>query len=88
MNKQLEEVEFEKMKMSVIDEYNQSITEMRKETEMYMRKIEYIQQQMNELEKNKQLYCKRTMGHKWKTEREEGIYGELFTYCETCNLYS
>jgi hypothetical protein len=86
MDTQLDEVELDKVKKSVIDEYNQSITELRRDTEMYARKIEYFQQHIYEIEKNKQMYCKRTGGHTWKTEREQGLYGELFTYCEICKL--
>ena len=51
-----------------------------------MKKIEYFQQQIDEINKNKQQYCKRTGGHTWKSEREQGLYGELFTYCEICKL--
>ena len=29
-------------------------------------------------------YCKKTTGHKFITEREPGLYGELFTYCVLC----
>lgn len=86
MEKQLNEIEFNEIKKRVIDEYNHTIDEMKKEKEMYERKIEYFQQQIDEINKNKQQYCKRTGGHTWKTEREQGLYGELFTYCEICKL--
>lgn len=88
MDNQVDEVEFEKIKKRVIDEYNNSIIEMKKEKEMYARKIEYIQHQIHEIEHNKQLYCKSTGGHTWQTERESGLYGELFTYCENCKIGS
>lgn len=88
MEKQLDEVEFNEIKKRVIKEYNHTIHEMRKEKEMYMRKIEDIQQEINEIEKNKYDYCKRTGGHTMKTEREQCMYGELFTYCEICKLGS
>jgi len=29
---------------------------------------------------------KKNNGHKWITERENCMYGELFTYCEYCNI--
>lgn len=86
MEKQLDEVEFNETKKHVIEEYNDTINEMKKEKEMYLRKIEYIQHQISEIEKNKQQYCKRTGGHNWVSEREQCMYGELFTYCEICKL--
>ena len=88
MNKPVDKIELENDKKIVIDEYNNSIVEMRKEKEMCMIKIEHIQQQIHELEKNKQMYCERSGGHTWKTERDPGLYGELFTYCENCKLGS
>ena len=38
MEKQLDEVEFNETKKHVIEEYNDTINEMKKEKEMYLRK--------------------------------------------------
>ena len=86
MEKQLDEVEFNEIKKHVIEEYNDNINELKKEKEIYLRKIEYLQHQISDIEKNMYNYCKRTGGHNWVSEREQCIYGELFTYCEICKL--
>jgi RNA polymerase-binding transcription factor DksA len=40
-------------------------------------KIENVQQ-------NIYTHCKKTTGHKIIREREQGPYGEMFSYCELC----
>lgn len=86
MEQPVNELERSEIKKDVLEKYDHSICEMQNEKEIYLKKIEYIQHQIAEMEKNKYHYCKSTGGHTWRTEREQGLYGELFTYCEVCRL--
>ena len=60
---------------------------------LIQQKYEYVEK-IKEIEKNiKQKgyeianTCKnKDDGHKWISEREEGPYGERFTYCEKCRV--
>ena len=78
----------ENYKTLSIIEYNRNISEMVKEKNEYLRKIEKIQCQIREYQNKKHKFCHITGGHDWITEREGGPYGELFTYCEKCKMES
>lgn len=84
--KQSEEVEFEKeeYKTKSIDQYEIQINNLINEKYEYIKHIDFLQYSIKELQKKKQLFCYSTGGHKWVTEKENGIYGEIFTYCEKC----
>lgn len=62
-------------KQLIIDQYDQ------------INKLELIKK--NIIKKNYEIanMCKKiNNGHIWITEREEGPYGERFTYCKICNI--
>lgn len=84
--KQSEELENAKedYKNGSLDQYENKINNLINEKREYMKKIDFLQHSINELREKKQFFCYSTGGHKWVTEREGGIYGELFTYCEKC----
>jgi len=64
--------------------YENQIKELIKEKHEYIQKIDNLQHSIRMLEEKKSFFCYSTGGHKWITEREDGLYGELFTYCEKC----
>lgn len=66
-----------------INIYDQ-IKELIHEKHEYLQKIETLQHSIRLLEEKKSFFCHSTGGHKWITERESGMYGETFTYCEKC----
>ena len=65
-------------------QYERQVKELLKEKHEYIKRIDYIQHTINELEEKKVFFCYSMGGHKWIHEREDGIYGESFTYCEIC----
>ena len=67
-----------------INIYENQIKELIHEKHEYLQKIETLQHSIRMLEEKKSLFCHSTGGHKWVTERESGMYGETFTYCEKC----
>ena len=53
---------------------------------IYNEKIKNIEYEIDDLINQKYINCEiKNNGHKWITEREEGPYGERFTYCKLCN---
>lgn len=44
--------------------------------------LKEIEEKINVLEKQRISKC----NHKWVTEKEVGIYGDKFTYCEICRI--
>ena len=67
-----------------IIQYENQIKGLIKEKQDYIQKIDNIQHTIRLLEEKKSFFCYSTGGHKWITEREGGLYGETFTYCEKC----
>ena len=67
-----------------INIYENQIKELIHEKHEYLQKIETLQHSIRLLEEKKSFFCYSTGGHKWVTEREGGLYGETFTYCEKC----
>jgi hypothetical protein len=67
-----------------IIQYETQIKELIREKHEYIQKIDNLQHTIRLLEEKKSLFCHSTGGHKWVTERESGMYGETFTYCEKC----
>lgn len=78
------EEENEDYKNKSIIQYEGQIKELIKEKREYIQKIDYLQHSIRVLEEKKTFFCYSMGGHKWVTEREDGIYGETFTYCEIC----
>lgn len=79
-----EEVKIENYKNKSITQYEGQIKELIKEKREYIQKIDYLQHSIRALEEKKAFFCHSMGGHKWIHEREDGIYGESFTYCEIC----
>jgi hypothetical protein len=79
-----EEVKIENYKNKSITQYEGQIKELIKEKREYIQKIDYLQHSIRALEEKKAFFCHSMGGHKWVTEREGGLYGESFTYCEIC----
>ena len=67
-----------------IIQYENQIKELIHEKHEYIQKIDNLQHTIRMLEEKKTFFCHSTGGHKWITERESGMYGDLFTYCEKC----
>ena len=67
-----------------IIQYENQIKELIHEKHEYLQKIDNLQHTIRLLEEKKTFFCHSTGGHKWITERESGMYGDLFTYCEKC----
>ena len=67
-----------------IIQYENQIKELIHEKHEYIQKIETLQHRIRLLDEKKALFCHSMGGHKWITERESGMYGDLFTYCEKC----
>jgi len=67
-----------------IIQYENQIKELIHEKHEYIQKIDNLQHTIRMLEEKKTFFCHSTGGHKWVTERESGMYGDLFTYCEKC----
>lgn len=44
--------------------------------------LKVIDEQIKVLEKERISKC----NHEWVTEREQGIYGEKYTYCKNCGI--
>ena len=78
------EEENEDYKKKSVTQYEGQIKELIKEKREYIQKIDYLQHSIRVLEEKKAFFCYSMGGHKWVTEREDGIYGETFTYCEIC----
>mgnify|MGYP001404587841 CR=1 FL=1 len=71
-------------KIDNLEEFNDSLNKLKYEFISKVHKIEKMTKKVNILiAKN----CEKE-GHKWITEREEGPYGERFTYCEKCRCDS
>ena len=47
--------------------------------------LQTIERELNKTTNHIVSYCLKTTGHKLISERESGIYGETFTYCELCD---
>ena len=77
-------IEIENYKKKSITQYEGQIKELIKEKREYIQKIDNLQHSIRVLEEKKSFFCHGMGGHKWVTEREDGIYGESFTYCEIC----
>ena len=67
-----------------VSQYEDQIKALNIEKHEYIQKIDNLQHTIRMLEEKKSFFCHSTGGHKWITERESGMYGELFTYCEKC----
>jgi len=74
----------EDYKNKSITQYEGQIKELIKEKREYIQKIDNLQHTIRMLEEKKTFFCHSMGGHTWVTEREGGIYGESFTYCEIC----
>ena len=48
-------------------------------------KLQTIERELNKTSNNIFSYCLKTTGHNLISERESGMYGETFTYCELCD---
>ena len=79
-----EEVKIENYKKKSITQYEGQIKELIKEKREYIQRIDNLQHSIRVLEEKKSFFCHSMGGHKWIHEREDGIYGESFTYCEIC----
>ena len=74
----------EEYKTLGIIQYETQIKNLIIEKHEYMQKIDNLQHSIRLLEEKKSFFCHSMGGHKWITEREGGLYGETFTYCEKC----
>ena len=75
---------YEEYKTLGIIQYENQIKTLIREKHEYIQKIDTLQHSIRLLEEKKSFFCHSTGGHKWVTEREGGLYGETFTYCEKC----
>jgi len=75
---------YEEYKTLSITQYEDQIKELIREKHEYIQKIDKLQDSIRLLKEKKSLFCRSIGGHEWVTEREDGLYGETFTYCEKC----
>ena len=72
----------------LIDHYmkkmNEEIKTCREIKEGYERRIKELNVDIKIMELNKAKYCESNGGHTWISEREDGMYGEVFTTCKEC----
>lgn len=74
----------EEYKTLGIIQYETQIKNLIIEKHEYMQKIDNLQHSIRLLEEKKSFFCHSMGGHKWITEREGGLYGETYSYCEKC----
>lgn len=74
----------ENYKKDSMAQYERQLEELRKEKQDYVQKIDLLQHSIRVLEEKKSEFCYSTGGHTWVHDREYGLYGETFTYCEMC----
>tara|TARA_B100001142_G_C14040036_1_gene541706 strand:- start:445 stop:723 length:279 start_codon:yes stop_codon:yes gene_type:complete len=74
----------EEYKTLGIIQYENQIKNLIREKHEYMQKIDNLQHSIRLLEEKKSFFCHSMGGHKWITEREGGLYGETYSYCEKC----
>ena len=65
-----------------MDKLNNDIGELYKKKYDLIKELKIIEEKINILEKERISKC----DHKWVTEREPGVYGEKYTYCEHCKV--
>lgn len=68
-----------------INTCNIIIKNLIQEKKDYLDKINSLNKQIEEIKYTKYDICSKK-GHNLITEREQGPYGERFTYCTICNL--
>ena len=49
-----------------------------------LKELDDVNNKVEKIQQNIYDHCKKTTGHKIIREREEGPYGEMFSYCELC----
>lgn len=65
-----------------LHEYKNELIELKHE---YINKLNRIEEQIKVVQSQIYKQCAiKNKGHKWIREREEGMYGETFFYCEYC----
>ncbi len=67
-----------------MDEINKNLKELIKLKYEYQDKLNNIEKEISKLETDKINICR----HEWITEREDGMYGERFTYCRRCGVHN
>ena len=80
----MQEVEPLKKENSLFIEEKSSLIE---EKYRCLQRIKEIESSIKEKNYQISLICKKeNNGHIWKTEREDGPYGERYTFCEKCYI--
>jgi len=70
-----------------MEEKQKNIEELYKLKYSYQKKIESIQEKIDEIQNQIYKDCElKNNGHKWISEKEIGPYGVTFHYCELCNF--
>ena len=73
--------------MSELEKLNNERNQLLSDKNTYIKMIEQIEK--NILNKGIEISrecSKQNNGHQWTSEREEGPYGERFTYCQKCKV--
>ena len=87
----MQEIEsLKKKNLSFIEERSSLIEEkssLIEEKYRCLQRIKEIESSIKEKNYQISLICKKeNNGHIWKTEREDGPYGERYTFCEKCYI--
>ena len=70
-----------------MDKLNNEKQKLLSEKSNYLDIIKQIEKEILEKEKQIANTCKiENGGHKWISEREDGPYGERYTFCERCKI--
>jgi len=74
--------------MTLTIKVSEDIQQLKEQRKLCEQKIDEYEDKINETKniiKQINLHIRNTCPkHIWKTEREEGMYGEKFTYCTIC----
>lgn len=69
--------------MTTINNLKDQIITLQNDKKNLQHKIENIDHELNKKIIEVSKLCN---NHKWKIEREDGIYGEKYVYCEKCGI--
>lgn len=70
-----------------IELLNNEKQQLIKDKTNYLTMVKNIEKEIENKEREISRICKSVNnGHKWITERESGLYGENFTFCQQCKI--
>ena len=84
MSSEYSQIDFNNFMDINLEEYKKYLMDKKYEYQIKLNELEVILKNTNNLIIKK---CKiNNKGHEWITERESGMYGEKFTFCNKCGV--